>query len=134
MGYYLDKKGNITSLKALMGFTLIEVVVAMLILGAVVAGMLAVFSVGRRAVKLAGHKVEALSFAQETIEDLKGKVGGHLWSNGTPGKTDLDQGDHTLGNVALGILQGTRSYVVTDTGDPNERYKRVTVTVSWTEP
>ena len=118
------------------GFTLIEVVVAMLILSAVVAGMLAVFVVGRRSVNLAGHKVEALSFAQETIEDLKGKVGGYLWPDGTPGKDDLEAGLHDLGPVGgeLGRFGGTRSYVVTDIGVLNEQYKKVKVTVSWTEP
>lgn len=123
------------------GFTLVEVVVAMLILSTVAAGMLAVFVVGRRSIGLAGHSAQALEFAREWAERLKGNVGGHLWS---PSDPDLDVGvDKSTPALTgdLANLEGVRTYTVENidadgdlTFEPEEEYKRATVTVTWTEP
>ena len=130
------------------GFSLVEVVIAMLILSVVAAGMLTIFAVGRRSVELAGHRIQALDFARETMEGVKGRVGGYLWSPTPDGSLDDSSSgpDHAVGLPAgcelLTIDSGAdRSYTVWDvdvdedgTFDPGEEYKRVTVTVTWTEP
>ena len=128
----------IASINGKRGFTLVEIVVSMLLLSIVLAGMLVVFVVGRRSVGKAGHKVQAISFAQETIEGLKGKVGGYLWS---PADHDLDEGvDRSTAALSgdLANLGGVRTYTVENipagSADGLEYYKRVTVTVRWTEP
>jgi len=116
----------------------------MLIVSIVAAGMLAVFVVSRRSVGFAGHRTQALDFARETIEELKGRVGGYLWPAGILGRDDLNEGGPYDRDLLAGDFRdrfgGQRSYTVTDIGGdgdpvtPDEDYKMVTVTVTWTEP
>lgn len=116
------------------GFTLIEIAVSMVILSVAVAGMLTALLMGPKNINVADHRIAALNYAQQTIEDLKGKVGETLWPAGTPGKGDLRSGGHplTVGGE-LGTFGGARSYRVWDNVAGTD-LKKVTVTVSWTEP
>ncbi len=122
------------------GFTLIEIAVSMVILSVAVSGMLMALLMGRKNINVPDHRIAALNFAQQTIEDLKGKVGETLWPAGTPGKRHLESGDHppkpspslTVGGE-LGSFGGARSYKVWDNVAGTD-LKKVTVTVSWTEP
>jgi len=116
------------------GFTLIEIAVSMVILSISVAGMLVAVTMGRKNINVPDHRIAALNYAQQTIEDLKVKVGETLWPAGTPGKGDLGSGNHTLTvGGELGNFGGARSYRVWDNVAGTD-LKKVTVTVSWTEP
>jgi hypothetical protein len=100
--------------------------------------MLTAFIMSRRNVNFASRRIIALNFAQETLEDLKGKVG---ISGVTPGRGDLDSGDYTC-PLSPGELRdtfgGIRDYSVTNlplgSGEDNYDFKQVTVTVTWNEP
>lgn len=134
------------SLKRKWGFTLVEVVVAMLIVSLVAAGMLAVFVVGRRSIGMAGHEVQALDFAREAIDELKGRVGGYLWGDDYLDPTPTGGTYYPPGSPSGGLppgdfrdtFGGVRTYTVDNVpagiADGQERYKRVTVRVNWTEP
>jgi len=136
------------SLEKKRGFTLVEIMVSMFLLSTVVAGMLVVFVVGRRSVGLAGHRVQAMDFARETIEELKGRVGGYLLDPSIPESDDLNEGDHDsatdpdICTLPAGDFRdtfgGARIYTVVNeppgSADGQENYKKVTVTVSWNEP
>ena len=121
------------------GFTLIEIAVSMVILSISVAGMLTAVLMGRKSMNVPDHRIVALNFAQQTIEDLKGEVGETFWPAGTPGKRYLEVGGHPpkpSPSLAVGgelfNLGGARSYKVDNIAGTD--LKQVTVTVSWTEP
>lgn len=115
----------------------------MFLLSAVVAGMLVLFVAGRRSVGLAGRKVQALDFARDAIEELKGRVGGDLWP--PPDGPDTYLNDTGGAQIVYLLppgdfrdtLGGNRTYTVEDwdvDGDNITDYKNVTVTVTWFEP
>lgn len=119
------------------GFSLIEVIVAALILVLTVGGILFVFSTEKGVVSRTGRKVQAMDFARQTLERLKNEVSAETWSAG---------GD--LGQVGVAITEplsagefrdkfnATRSYIVTNVNPDGGEvdYKSVTVTVEWEEP
>jgi prepilin-type N-terminal cleavage/methylation domain-containing protein len=119
------------------GFTLTEVLIAMLILSLAAAGMFAVFITGKGFTLRCGRKFEAINFARQTTEHLKDDVRATTW--------DLSGAPLSLGNhnepLPSGDLKdkwsGQRNYQVNwgpnDYGH-DQRYKVVTVTVSWNEP
>ena len=131
-------------MKKIAGFTLLEVMVSMVILSISVAGMLAALTMGPKNINVADHRIAALNFAQQTLEDLKGYVGETLWPTGTPGKGYLEAGKHpgeddkpspslAVGGELGTTFGGARSYEVWDNVAGTD-LKKVTVTVSWTEP
>ncbi len=120
------------------GFTLIEIAVSMVILSIAVAGMMMALLMGRKNINVPDHRTAALNYAQQTLEDLRGKVG---IPGVTPGREDLNQGTYATFLPADELKDdfgGTRSYTVTNipngTGEGDYHYKKATVTVSWTEP
>ncbi len=122
------------------GFTLLEVMVATLILVLVVAGTFAVCTAGERFVREAMHRTEALDFARQALEQLHDEVKAATWDSVNPGDP-LSPGTHAL-LLPAGDLRdrwaGVRQYLVTDLdwdGDSaTAEAKRVTVTVTWNEP
>lgn len=114
------------------GITLIEVTVALIVLGMVTAGMLRSLVMSRRNVNLASRRISALNFAQEKLEYLKGCVG----EQGTPNRADL------IGPVPDNVnldpaVNAARSYTINDIdfdADGVDDVKKVTVRINWTEP
>ncbi len=104
---------------SLRGFSLLEVIVAMLVLSLIAAGMFGMFVGGRGFVIRAGHKTEAINLAQDKIEEFKSMIFGDINPTGSPdAETEFSGGisaerSWTVGNIAEG--------------------KKVTVTVGWTE-
>ncbi|MEW6574409.1 MAG: prepilin-type N-terminal cleavage/methylation domain-containing protein, partial [Bacillota bacterium] len=56
------------------GLTLVEVLVAAVILGIIAAGLFAVFDVGARLAAAAREQVKAVNLAQEKMEELRGTL------------------------------------------------------------
>ena len=115
------------------GFTLIEVIVASLILVFTVAGLLFVFSSEKAALERAGRRIQAMDFARQTLEQLKNEVRADRWDIG-------ELRIHTEAPQALPGKFGAnfaaqRGYVVTAGPAPiADSYRIVTVTVNWSEP
>ena len=102
----------------------------MVILSISVAGMLAALTMGRENINVPDHQIAALNYAQETIEELKGKTGTGVLVENTYGPDSI--------SGELGAFGGTRKYTVTNiplgSNEDNYHYKKVTVTVHWDEP
>ena len=117
------------------GFSLVEVVVALVILGLAASGMMAPFIMGRENVNLANRRIEALNLAVERIEDLKGKVG---IPGITPGGNELIAGVYNPdpivgGGDLVATFGGRRRYTIQD-NVAGTNLKQVTLTVTWDEP
>jgi prepilin-type N-terminal cleavage/methylation domain-containing protein len=112
------------------GFSLLEVLVAMILLGIIVAGMFATFSVvGRGPGKLDLPELRGVIFARDTLERLKNNV-----SEDSTRASALTAGTHS--DPTSDPDNFVRNYVVEDVdinGDEIIDYKRVTVTVTWTD-
>ncbi|MFQ5962104.1 MAG: prepilin-type N-terminal cleavage/methylation domain-containing protein [Candidatus Methylomirabilales bacterium] len=104
------------------GLTLIEVLIATLILIVGIAGLLSTFPAAYTNVVASGGETKAVTYAQEKIEDLKNQPfnPGPFDNSGTPEAPEPGY---------------TRSWTITQeagTTAPN-RLARITVTVTWTE-
>ena len=122
------------------GFTLVEVIVASLILVFTVAGMLFIFASEKAALERAGRRIQAMDFARQTLEQLKNEVRADTWLTGT-----ISAGTHnteaflSLSGYKLGdSFNAAREFTITDIdidssgGDPD--YKSITVAVDWVDP
>ena len=141
------------NLKSTSGFSLLEIAVAMIILGFVVAGIFALFTTTHKHIISAGHRLEAVKYAQTVLEQLRvyvsqsenydvpaGTIVALPYQQNQQPQTRRDPTDtQGLGLAPLNI-PGTTSnqcfyYVTpidTDTsGFPQLR--EVTVRVTWTE-
>ena len=110
------------------GMSLIEVVISMLILGLIVAGMYATFSlIGSGPNAASSVQLKAVNYARQTLEQLKNDVSADTNGRGAPLKA-ASYGPET---IIAGATTFSRSYVVEDKTISGVNYKRVTVTVSW---
>jgi prepilin-type N-terminal cleavage/methylation domain-containing protein len=104
-------------------FTLVEIIVAMLILGLIVGGMFAVFVGGKKIVIRAGHKTEAINLARQRMEELKSRAYASVDESPAPNPESI--------SFSSGI-SAERRWTVDDTIFGGQA-KQVTVTVTWTE-
>ena len=123
------------------GFSLVEVIVAALILALTVGGILFIFSTEKGVVSRTGRKVQAMDFARQTLERLKNEVSAETWPvGGDLGQVGVATTDPILPgetyNEFRDKFNATRSYIVTDVNPDGGEvdYKSVTVTVGWKEP
>lgn len=100
------------------GFTLIEVMVAVLIITIVIAGGSFLFVAGRGQVALQKQYRAAAQLAAQKLEELK--AGSY---------TDIVAGTTTYSSVTLEGVSYSKSVETVDTGS----YKQVTVTIGWTQ-
>jgi len=142
----LGKASNNFSRK---GMTLLEVIVAMLIVSSVASSALVAFVGIVRSSVRAQARNAAVHLAQHTLEDLKDDIG--MVNNTWPISATLDPGLHDTAtdpnnwlDLPAGPLRdlylGSRSYFVTNLQDVSSPpsgfidYKRVRVTITWTTP
>lgn len=123
------------------GFTLVEVLVAMLILATVVGGVMASFVASQRFITRSTRRLQAANYSREVFELLKAGVNAQYWVD--PNGTDkLDLKDWTDCTADLGInltnltaFGGQCQYKVEAAlGQPAQGYRKVTVRIRWTEP
>lgn len=107
-------------IKSRNGFTLIEILVAGAVLAIIVIALgIALFS-GRDFIDRGLERYEALTFAQQKMEELKAQGADNLKPTGTPPPSDSPEPDVT------------RTWVITDqsTTDPPLNLKAVSITVT----
>lgn len=121
------------------GTTLLELLIAMTVLGVVVAGLFSAFVFGGRVAAASGGRLAALALAQQTMEDLRDEVA-------TPRLTAGPHDDPPTAWGALAPFGPARRYIVrngkfdadgnvTWTGtDTDYDLKEVRVEVEWTPP
>lgn len=123
---------NLFNKKFVMGFTMLEVIIATLIIAIVAAGTASAFWGSQHFLSNAKHRVQAYNFAVEALDRLRSN-----YKYGDPEMT----GSHNASDIscsisgemaALAPLPTDFAYVVTEP-EPNG-YKQVSVTVHWNEP
>jgi len=118
------------------GLSLIEVIIASLLLALTVGCLLFVFSMEKGVIEGSGRKIQAMNFGCEQLETLKNAVSATWEETGQPlaASSGWQALRGELGTTFAG--QGIR-YDVTDfdpDGDGATDYKQVTVTVDWADP
>jgi len=101
------------------GFSLVEVMIAMLILAIALLALAGLMVTTTRNSSFGGHMTEASTFAQDRLEQLRVSP----WAGVVAGN-DTIQG-------STGITY-TRNWTVTPNGDGNQRW--VSITLTWTDP
>ena len=110
-----DRKGE-------RGFTLIEVLIALLVLMVGMAGILSLQITSMKATSFSRHATEASSLAEDKVEDLRTvPISSSRFADGT------DQVDSR--GVAAADGQYTRSWFIS----PGTETTIITVSVAWTE-
>ena len=100
------------------GFTLIEILIAVIILAFALLALAGLMVTTTRNNSLGGHMTEGATFAQDKLEEFRA----------TPFDNILSDNDQKTG--ANGI-QYTRSWIVAT--NPGNNLKTVTLTVNWTD-
>jgi len=125
------------------GFSILEVLVAMILLSIIVSGMLATFSiVGKGPGKLDLPELKGLIFARDTLEKLKNNVSEDPARGGDPTRrgyaplvdSDPNPANGTTYSDPTGNPSFTRTYTVYDmdiNSDGITDCKKVTVKVTW---
>lgn len=137
-------------------FTLLEIVIAMLILSMVTAGTYGLFVTNHRFIAEAKHRLQAINQATAVAERLKMFVSEVPISEVINGN-ELLPGEHLPSDIGLestpsidGVTDKEWSYVVTDmpsiegVGEEGEEvvtdfpfvaeFKKATITIKWSEP
>jgi prepilin-type N-terminal cleavage/methylation domain-containing protein len=111
------------------GFTLIEVIIATLILTGMVASIFGAFVGAKYVFKYSRHKLQAVNFAREAQERLRSN---HIYSD-----PELTVGSHPesdIGDVIKGEMDDLTDINLSyDVSEPEAGYKKITVNVSWEE-
>jgi len=121
----LDKKG----------FTLIEIIVATLIIVALSGGLFGAFWGAQYLLNRARHKVQAYNFAVEAMDRLRSN---YVYSSGSMNigndhpATDIEAGGIIRGELSNANIGGELTYDITE--PQVNGYKQVTVKVRWNEP
>ena len=114
------------------GFTLIEIIIAMLLLAFAATGIFAGFVSSKRYTKLAYHRLQALNLARQTLESLRMEVDARTWDTSA---NNLSEGVYFPGNfTGSDNTEFNVSYNATNlTGFGGDGPRQVTITVAWEE-
>jgi len=103
--------------------TLLEIIVAMIILSLVMTGLVNVFVAGKQLVQHSRNRMSAGELGKRFIDPLQGYVREDTWSSNP-------LGTNSLANSSIGIY--TASYILSN--HPSDAtIKKVKTTISWTE-
>jgi type IV pilus assembly protein PilV len=106
-------------LKRSKGFSLVEVLIALLILAISLLALAGLMVTTTRNSSFGGHMTEASTFAQDKLEQLRVSP----WAGVATGN------DTTQGSTGITYA---RNWTVTPNGDGNQRW--VSITINWTDP
>lgn len=129
----------------LMGFTLLEIVIAMVILGLVAAGTFSLFVSSHQYISEAGHRLTAINYARQVAETLKVYVSA---AASTPANANLVLANGTYNNTTHFSRIGLANSYIRDGITYNLNYtvsnvsiggnvsglRAVNITASWSEP
>ena len=101
------------------GFSLVEVLIALLILAICLLALAGLMVTTTRNSSFSGHMTEASTFAQDKLEQLRVSP----WAGVATGN------DTTLGSTGITY---TRNWTVTPNADGHQRW--VSITINWTDP
>ena len=113
------------------GFTLIEVMVAILLTALTVIGVLGLFRIETRASQFSRRETEAAVLAQDKLEELRTGAAPSGASSGSDGKLTSNPNNPVMTDQLSGNALFTRTWQVDTTSD-TAVYK-ITVRVAWDE-
>jgi len=104
------------------GFTMIEVMVAMLLTAIAIIGILALFMAQTKASGFSRHMTEATALCQDKLEQLRTLTASSVGINGTDSNLD-----------ATGVSGGSGIYARTWTYTVQAAWTDIVCTITWTE-
>lgn len=119
------------------GFSLLEIVIAMLILGLVTAGLFGLFTTSYGFISKAGRRLQAVNYGREVLETLKIYVSANSATPVNAGSAFTNSNFSAIGLNASNTFGGisfSRSYNVTNDPLNATGLRQVRVTVNWNEP
>ena len=114
-------------LKRSKGFTLIEVMVALVILAISLLALAGLMVTTTKNNSFGGHMTEAATFAQDKLEQLRAAP----WTGIVSGSDPVPVTTAIPGAPGTGISYA-RNWIVAD--NPNGTQRWVTITMNWTDP
>jgi Tfp pilus assembly protein PilV len=114
--------------KFLVGFSLLEILVSLLILAVVITGIMSVFISSQRYIIRSRHRLQAANIARQILEDLYREVRQDTWDTG-----ELRGNYSKSGSITLPGEPITYNWNFTVSNVTGYSYRRVTVNVSWNE-
>lgn len=120
--------------KFVMGFTMIEIFVATLIIVALAGSLFSAFWGAQYSLNRARHRIQAYNFAIETVDRLRSNYGYSSSPSMDIGNDHLDTEIEAAG-ILKGELASLSGELTYDISEPQVNgYKQVTVKVHWDEP
>ncbi|MDP8260050.1 MAG: type II secretion system protein [Candidatus Gygaella obscura] len=117
------------------GFSILEVLVALIIMGLSLLGMFSVFIAGRRYTERSRRKLTSINVGRKVLETLKDEVRQDTWSDSS-NKLRVGNGltinSSDLPEKFLTYWDGTVIYDVSAVPDTNLR--QASITIRWNEP
>ena len=122
------------------GFSLLEIVIAMLILSLVVAGLFGLFVSSSKFITESRHRLQALEYAKMVAENLKVYVtedpgtpqgASVVWLGSDPTVAPLSLDD--IDTIITGVNANANCNYFVIQGSPGAGMNQVRITVNWTE-
>jgi prepilin-type N-terminal cleavage/methylation domain-containing protein len=116
------------------GFSLLEIIISLVILGLTLLGIFSVFIAGRRYTERSKRKLVSLNIARQVVEKIKEDVRQDTWNTGS---NKLSVGTQNVSSIYsapanFNDWSGTVECVVGGVGSTGLR--QATIKVKWTEP
>ncbi len=109
------------------GFTLVEVIVALMVILVAATGVLASFIAAKRYTVRANHRIIAMNLARQKLEILRAHMRQDTWDSG-----NLSVGSYSESlSSESRLINGTRGYQVQAVSD--KEYRRVIMNITWDE-
>ena len=117
------------------GFSLLEIVISLVILGLTLAGIFSVFIAGRRYTERARRKLVSLNIGRQVLEKIKEDVRQDTWdiagSNRLTVGTHLVESGFITAPAGFDNWEGTISYEISNIANV---LRQATITITWNEP
>lgn len=128
--------------KRLTGFTLVEILVALVILALAVGGIMSSFISSQRFISRSQRRLQAANYAREVLEQLRDGVNAQYWASAGNDKLDIKGWTDCIAgpinpplqiNLAtLAAFNARCDYMVVS--ESATGYRAVTVRIEWDEP
>ena len=116
------------------GLTLLEIIVAMLILSLVMYGFVSIFTVSKQFVYHSSSRVVSMEVAKFFFEDANLSVSADVYpdKNCLYNESQCQDANYTVNNILYNVSYATGA--VKNASDENTTLRKVVINVTWTEP
>ncbi len=112
------------------GLTIVEIIVAVLIVSIIGAGMFSAFVGAQYMFNRAKHRLEAFNFAREAQDKLRAD---YAYTSNPAMVVGVNKPEPSIGSILRGEMATLSADLTYDVSEPVANgYKKVTVKVSWT--